>query len=71
MKTVVRIYVQVNGKEECIKEPKAIIKALTSPKAEIDLDYTMENGHVKIGTSRDLMGQEVLVNGLPVRIPEH
>ena len=71
MKSVVRIYVQENGKENCIKEPKRIIDALTNPKEEIDLDYLMENGHAKIGTSRDIMGEEVLVHGVKVKVPEH
>jgi hypothetical protein len=71
MKTIVRVYTYPNGKEVCHSEVNKIIELLSKPAEELDLDYLKENGHAKIGTSRDLMGEEVKIGDTTLTIPQH
>jgi hypothetical protein len=71
MKTVVRLYIQKGGKEVCVKEEKEMIKILSNPKEEIDLDYHDARGFAKIGTSKDLIGQTVIIGDSELEIPNH
>lgn len=71
MTTILRIYQVVDGKEVCIREPKEIVKILSKPKEEIDLDFE-QGGRVKMGSSADFIGQTVQVGeALELEIPEH
>lgn len=71
MKEIVRIYVYSNGKETCIKDPSEMVKILSNPAEEIDLDYHDARGHAKIATSRDLIGQVVKIGDSELEIPQH
>jgi hypothetical protein len=68
---VVRVYAQVEGKEVCIKEADEIVRMLTNPVHELDLDYHDARGHAKAGSSQDLVGQIVKVGELQILINEH
>lgn len=71
MTTILRIYQEVDGKEVCIREPKEIVKILSKPKQEIDLDFE-QGGRVKMGSSSDFIGQTVKIGeDLELEIPEH
>lgn len=62
MKTIIRAYVpKKGGGEECIKDPEKIMKALSKPTAQIDVDWANDSGHVKMGTSTDFIGETVQV----------
>ena len=56
MKEIVRIYLYPNGKETCIQDPAEMVKLLTNPPEDLDLDYHDARGFAKIATSRDLIG---------------
>jgi hypothetical protein len=70
MTEILRIYPIVKGQETCIKDPKEILKHLSKTKVEVDLDFN-QGGRVKMGTSRDLIGQLVKVGENEFEIPEH
>ena len=61
MKSIVRVYVQENGKEVCKSKPADILKAIAGNDPDLDIDYLRENGHAKIGTLGDLSGETVKV----------
>ena len=71
MKEIVRLYVYVDRKEVCIKDPAEMVKVLSNPTDDIDLDYHDARGHAKIATSRDLIGQVVKIGEHELQIPEH
>lgn len=68
MKSIVRVYVNENGKEVCKHKPAEILKAIASNNHDLDIDYTKENGHAKIGTLGDLAGETVKVGESTVEI---
>jgi hypothetical protein len=71
MKEIVRLYLYPNGKETCIKEPQEMVRLLSDPQEEIDLDYHDARGFAKVATSKDLIGQTVRVGEVEIEIPEH
>ena len=71
MKQIVRLYLQQEGKEVCVKDEKEMIKILSNPKEEIDLDYHDARGFAKIATSKDLIGQTVIIGDSELEIPNH
>jgi hypothetical protein len=72
MKKIMRVYVpdQKTGVEKSITEPDEIAKILSKPKADLDLDYDVGQ-NFKMGTSKELIGQTVIVGDLEMVIPEH
>jgi hypothetical protein len=70
MKEILRLYIEVKGQETCIKEPKEILKLLSKPKLDIDLDFD-HGGRVKMGSSRDFIGQTVKVGDHELEIQVH
>lgn len=60
MKKILRLYVWVDGKEVCIKDPIKIIETLNNLSTDVDLDYSVGE-HVKIGSTRELIGETVMV----------
>jgi hypothetical protein len=48
-----------------------MVKLLSDPQEEIDLDYHDARGHAKAATSKDLIGQTVKIGEEEVEIPEH
>ena len=71
MKTIVRLYLQQGDKEVCVKDEPGMIKILSAPTEDIDLDYHDERGFAKIATSRDLIGQTVIIGDSELEIPNH
>ena len=70
MKAILRLYIETKGQETCIKDPKEMIKILSKSKADIDLDFEY-GGRVKMGSSRDFIGQTVKVGDHELEIPAH
>lgn len=70
MKEILRLYIEVKGQETCIKDPKEMVKHLSKPKLDIDLDFEY-GGRVKMGSSRDFIGQTVKVGDRELEIPAH
>ena len=70
MKEILRLYVEVKGQETCIKDPKEMVKHLSKPKLDIDLDFEY-GGRVKMGSSRDFIGQTVKIGDHELEIPAH
>lgn len=70
MKEILRLYVEVKGQDVCIKDPKEMIKILSKPKVDIDLDFEYD-GRAKMGSSRDFIGQTVKVGDHELEIPAH
>ena len=70
MTEILRIYPIVKGQETCIKDPKEMIKILSKPKVDIDLDFEY-GGRVKMGSSRDFIGQTVKVGDHELEIQVH
>ena len=68
MKSIVRVYVNENGKEVCKHKPAEILKAIAGNDHELDIDYLKENGRAKIGTLGDLVGETVKVGETTVEI---
>lgn len=71
MKEIVRLYVYTAGKETCINDPAKMVKLLSDPLEEIDLDYHDARGHAKAATSKDLIGETVKVGDEEIEIPNH
>jgi hypothetical protein len=71
MKRILRIYLYLNGKEQCISDPVEIAKHLSTATESIDLDWADSRGHAKIATSADLAGETVKVGEQEVEIPQH
>jgi hypothetical protein len=71
MKEIIRIYIYPDGKETCVKDPEEMVKLLTNPSEELDLDYNDSRGHAKAGTSRDLIGETVKVGESTIEINNH
>ena len=71
MKEIVRLYIVLEGKDVCIKDPAEMITLLSKPQEDIDLDYHDSRGHAKVATSRDLIGETVRVGEVEVEIPVH
>lgn len=70
MKEILRLYIEVKGQEACIKDPKEMVKHLSKPKIDIDLDFEY-GGRVKMGSSRDFIGQTVKIGDHELEIPAH
>lgn len=71
MKKILRLYPIVDGQETCVREAKEIAKILSNPKEELDLDFE-HGGRVKMGSSRDFIGETVQIGeDLELEIPEH
>ena len=71
MAKILRLYPIVNGQETCVREAKEIAKILSNPKEELDLDFE-HGGRVKMGSSRDFIGETVQIGeDLELEIPEH
>ena len=51
-------------------DPEQIVKILSKPTDDIDLDFN-EGNNVKMGSSRELIGESVLVGEMDIVIPEH
>jgi hypothetical protein len=71
MNEIVRLYLEQNGKEICIKDPAEMARLLSSVTEEIDLDYHDPRGHAKAGSSRDLIGKTVKIGDHELEIPQH
>lgn len=71
MKSILRLYIQQDGKEVCEKDPAKIAELLKSPEQEYDLDYSDIRGHVFMATSVDLIDETVKVGEGIILIPEH
>jgi hypothetical protein len=71
MNEIVRLYFYTDGKETCVKDPHEMVRLLSDPQEEIDLDYHDARGHAKAATSKDLIGQTVKIGEEEVQIPEH
>ena len=71
MKQIVRLYLYADGKETCIKDPQEMIRLLSDPQEEIDLDYHDARGFAKVATSKELAGQTVIIGEVEIEIPEH
>ena len=54
-----------------MKDEPGMIKILSAPTEDIDLDYHDERGFAKIATSRDLIGQTVIIGDSELEIPNH
>jgi hypothetical protein len=48
-----------------------MIRLLSDPKEEIDLDYHDARGFAKVATSKELAGQTVTIGEVEIEIPEH
>lgn len=72
MKQIVRVYVkdQKTGREKGEMDPDKIVAALSKPTEDLELDYDIGN-NVKMGTSRELIGEKVKVGDMEIEIPEH
>jgi hypothetical protein len=69
MKQIIRIY--EGPKEVCIKDPEQIVKKLSKPVENFQLDY-FENKRTFMGTSRELIGETVLIGEtFEIVIPQH
>jgi len=68
MKNIIRIY--VGPKEVCIKDPEKIVKELSKPTEDYQLDY-VEGEKTVMGTSRELIGEPVTVDTFDLVIPQH
>ena len=71
MKTILRLYIQEDGKEVCERDPAKIANMLKEPAQDYDLDYSNARGHVFMGTSSELIGETVQVGDEEFEIPEH
>ena len=71
MKEIVRLYLYADGKEKCIKDPAEMVKLLSDPREEIDLDYHDARGFAKVATSKDLIGETVKVGEVEINIINH
>jgi len=71
MKQIVRLYLYTDGKETCIKDPQEMIRLLSDPQEEIDLDYHDARGFAKVATSKDLIGETVQVGEVEITIINH
>ena len=71
MNEIVRLYLEQNGTETCIKDPAEMIRLLSSATDDIDLDYHDQRGHDKAGSSRDLIGKTVKIGDHELEIPQH
>jgi len=71
MNEIVRLYLEQNGTETCIKDPAEMARILSDPQVDIDLDYHDHRGHAKAASSRDLIGQTVKIGEEEIEIPQH
>jgi len=71
MKRIIRVYQWIDGKEVCHHDPNVIARLILETKVELDIDYFKENGHAKIGSSRDLIGEKVKIGEKVFEVPEH
>jgi hypothetical protein len=74
MKEIVRIYVKdpKTGRERGEMDPEKIVAALSKPTEDIELDY--DDGsrrNVRMGTSKELVGEKVKVGDMEIEIPAH
>lgn len=74
MKEIVRIYVKdpKTGRERGEMDPEKIVAALSKPTEDIELDYAYCSGrNVRMGTSKELVGEKVKVGDMEIEIPAH
>lgn len=58
------------GREKGEMDPDKIVAALSKPDEDMELDYNI--GHnVKMGTSKELIGQTVRVGEMELEVPPH
>lgn len=72
MKKIVRLHVfdRKLGREVGINDSNDIIKRLNKVKEDTELDY-LEGGSVKMGTSRELIGETVMIGEDTLEIRNH
>jgi len=72
MKEIVRLYVYDSKlkREVGINDPDEIVKRLIKPTEDIELDYDVGR-NVRMGTSRELIGETVRVGEIEFEIPKH
>lgn len=72
MKQIVRLHVYDPKlkREVGIMDPEEIAKRLNKPTEDIELDYD-EGNNVRMGTSRELIGETVKVGEVEMEIPDH
>jgi len=72
MKEIVRLHMfdPKLKREVGIMDPEEIVKRLSKPTEDIELDYD-EGTNVKMGTSRELIGETVRVGEIEFKIPNH
>jgi hypothetical protein len=72
MKNIVRVYhVDIkNNREVAITDNEEIVKILSKLTCEIDLDYDIGK-NVKMGTSKELIGETVRVGEFEIQVPKH
>jgi len=73
MKEIVRIYVKdpKTGRERGEMDPEKIVAALSKPTEDIELDYDGSGRNVRMGTSKELVGEKVKVGDMEIEIPAH
>lgn len=74
MKEIVRIYVKdpKTGRERGEMDPDKIVAALSKPTEDIELDYDDGSGrNVRMGTSKELVGEKVKVGDMEIEILAH
>lgn len=73
-KKIVRLHLidKVTNKEFSVTDSDKIIRILSKPVEDIELDYDVGE-NVKMGTSRELIGERVQIGdeGFEMEIPEH
>lgn len=70
MKSIIRVYQIVDGKEQCTQDPDQILKIVSSAKEDIDLDW-IQGKQCKISSSRELIGETVKIGDTQIEIHEH
>lgn len=72
MKKIVRLHMfdPKLKREVGITDQFKILKELSNPTEDIELDYSNGNGAV-MGTSKELIGETVMVGDAELKIPQH
>ena len=70
MKSIIRVYQTVGGKEQCIQDPDQILKIISGAKEDIDLDW-IQGKQCKISSSRELIGETVKIGDSQIDVHEH
>lgn len=72
MKNIVRVYVldPKTKREKSIMEPDQVIKVLSSLTEDTEIDYDTGK-NVRMGTTKELIGETVKVGEFEILIPKH